>query len=762
VSPPNLPAGSSKIILFGMRPDHINQKSKKPTYAIVALPIPVDRLFTYAIPPELAEGVRPGVRVEVPLGRRTTSGIVIELTHQSDVGGIRPIKSVGDTHLSPALMKLTDWVASYYGCTFGEAAQSVIPPSFRQAKVKRSAGGFARLAVSGAAFTRAEEEVGRAPKQLRLLHAMKECGGAVEVRTITEEWGFSRTILNQVIKKTWISIEPVVERSHLGEIDRDVVTLNTDQELSVQQLIDATGSRTFSPFLLYGVTGSGKTEVYLRAARHVIVNGGGCIVLVPEISLLPQAIARYRKHFQNEMAVVHSRMTGPERYDAWKRMVEGECRLVLGPRSAVFSPIQNLRLIIVDEEQDDSYKQGEKPRYHARHIALMRGKFEDLTVVLGSATPSAESYEHTHKKRYTRLELPDRVEGVPMPRIDIVDMKVERVEGTSFSKTLLDRLKTCLGSGGQSILFLNKRGHARYVQCSACGWVAQCKHCDISLTFHRIGGTLRCHFCGFSQNALPACPECSASRLFFTGVGTQRIELDLQTFFPGVAVLRMDADTTSGKEGHLRILEKFASGSYSILLGTQMVTKGHHFPGVQLVGVLNAEDELNFPDFRSAERTFQQLTQVSGRAGRVGRRGEVVVQTYMPDHYVFSYLKTNDYDKFMNEELKVRKLLKYPPYSRLVSALCISKDKELLERVTEAWALTLRRTIGRENVAVLGPTPPIIERLKGSYRLQVMVKGHLTAREKRGVVERFNEITLRMKTGRAVDLRWDVDPQSFY
>jgi primosomal protein N' (replication factor Y) len=514
--------------------------------------------------------------------------------------------------------------------------------------------------------------------------------------------------------------------------------------------------------LLHGVTGSGKTEVYLRAAKHALSQGGGCIVLVPEIGLLPQAVARYRRVFGDSIAVLHSRLTGPERFAMWKLIESGERRLVLGPRSAVFSPVKDLNLIIVDEEHDDSYKQSDKPRYHARSVALMRGKRAGLTVVLGSATPSAESFHQAASTRYSYLSLPQRIEGTPLPKVHFVDMRVAEREGAFLSSHLLERLEANLASNHQSILFLNKRGHARFVLCNTCGWVARCENCDISLTYHRVNNRLKCHFCGYNLPGPKECGACSGRKLYFSGVGTQRVELDLVSFFPGVGILRMDADTTSGKEGHRRVLEEFSTGKYPILVGTQMVTKGHHFPQVNLVGVLFAEESLNYPDFRSSERTFQQLTQVAGRAGRASSTGEVVIQTFTPEHHVFSYLPAYDYDGFMREELRVRKKLNYPPFSRIVLASCASSRRDVLRRVMERWSAEVRRLLSGRPADVLGPAPPVVARVKNRYREQLLIKGHLSAGDKRLLLESFTRVAESERGGRAVELRWDVDPETFY
>jgi primosomal protein N' (replication factor Y) len=738
-------------------------------YARVALPIPLEKSFTYEIPSTMASGAFVGRRVQVPFGGRALSGVIVDLADKADLPAsrIKSIEKLYETYLVPGLFDLSDWIASYYGCSRGEAMQSVLPPSFRKARVRPQHQGLVRvsdplLINDRTAFDAAAQTFGRAKRQLGMLRMLVDSGGEAPVETVMDDWGISRQVLDALIQRGFVSVRPVETVSPLDGIERRVEALTKEQGTSLDLIKESVGSGQFRPVLLYGVTGSGKTEVYLRAAKHALSQGGGCIVLVPEIGLLPQAAARYRRMFGGDVAIIHSRLTGPERYAIWEKVESGAYRIVVGPRSAVFSPVRNLKLIVVDEEQDDSYKQDDKPRYHARNVALIRGRQTGAAVVLGSATPSAESLRQAREKNYELSILPDRVTGLPMPQIEIVDMRSDDGSRSLFSNTLIEAIDANVEAGNQSIIFLNKRGHARFVQCNSCGWVAACKNCDISLTYHRIDNRLKCHFCGYSRSVTKRCDTCGSRRLFYSGVGTQRVELDLQALFPGVGVLRMDADTTSGKDGHRRVLEKFSTGRYPILMGTQMVVKGHHFPGVNLVGVLYAEEGLNFPDFRSAERTFQQLTQVAGRCGRGGEPGRVLVQTYMPDHYVFRYLVGHDYDGFMKEELQVRRGLGYPPYARLVLASCSARDANKLHILMEEWAAALRRTFEGKPVNVLGPAPPLVARVKNRFREQILIKGGLNQADKNKALDLYRRIIDRRKLSRSIDLRWDVDPESFF
>ncbi len=739
--------------------DHVSKHV--PAYAKVALPLPMATLFTYEIPDHLVTEVFVGRRVEVPFGRRTLSGIVVGLADAPDVEHTKPIQAVSETHIAPALLDLSRWLASYYGCSLGEAAQAVLPSSLKRSTRKGKLEGTVSLKLEASGGMEAlREKLKGARRQLSLAEHLVEAGGEADTSTITTDWGFTAAHIKALVDKGVAGRRRTVTVSPLEFMDVPVSSLAPDQSRALERIAESISTGRFSATLLHGVAGSGKTEVYLRAAELVLSRGGGCIILVPEISLLPQAITRYKRAFGDRMAVIHSRLSGAERFEIWEKVEKGDCRVVLGPRSAVFSPVKDLGLIIVDEEQDDSYKQEDKPRYHARNVALMRGKLENLAIVLGSATPSAESLRQALDGRYAYVSLPTRIGGAPLPPIQFVDLRNEPVESAFCSAYLLDRLETHARKGHQSILFLNKRGHARFIQCNACGWVAKCKNCDIALIYHRVANRLKCHYCGFSRAPVVRCDQCRSPKLFFAGAGTQRVELDLASLLPGVGILRMDADTTGGKEGHRRVLEQFSTGKYGILIGTQMVAKGHHFPRVNLVGVLYAEESLNYPDFRSAERTFHQLVQVAGRAGRSGGESEVVVQTFSPDHYVFKYLKEYDYNGFMKEELSLRQQLRYPPFARLVLATFSGAGKEVVHRVAQAWATDVRGRFGAA-VDILGPASPLVERVKNRYREHVLIKGTLSSSVKNELLGACRKTMNDVRGSGAIDLRWDVDPESF-
>jgi primosomal protein N' (replication factor Y) len=472
-----LPQDTSVNIIIEMHVTSKPSAAKACSFAKVVLPVPVQTAFTYKIPEDLLSRVFVGCRVEVPFGRRILSGIVVQLLAQSDVARIRRVRKIYDTYLSDELFELTGWIASYYGCSFGEAAQAVLPPVLRRSMRRSRMSGALLLKQPALAEQDIPQRLKRAPKQLDLLQRLHASGGSAPVDSVFGERGFNSSHVRGLLEKGLAELDTRPDVSRLAQMDPEVRTLNAEQQSALDSIVSALESGEFRPVLLQGVTGSGKTELYLRAAQFALSSGGGCIVLVPEIGLLPQATARYRRVFGTQLAILHSRLTGAERFEIWRKIECGECRVVLGPRSAIFSPVRDLRLIVADEEQDDSYKQEDKPRYHARNVALMRGKHENLTVLLGSATPSAESFHHARNGRYQYLMLRRRVSGGALPEIHFVDMRSS--DGDVFAPYLIERLEANINAGNQSILFLNKRGHARYVQCTACGWVARCRNGDI-------------------------------------------------------------------------------------------------------------------------------------------------------------------------------------------------------------------------------------------------------------------------------------------
>ena len=532
--------------------------------------------------------------------------------------------------------------------------------------------------------------------------------------------------------------------------------LTTGQEKAFTFISGSIARGEYARCLIYGVTGSGKTEVYLRCIEEALAAGGGAIVLIPEISLVPQTTARFRRRFGERVAVIHSRLTGPQRASIWRDAAAGRTDVIIGARSAVFVPVRDLRIIVVDEEQDSSFKQQEKPHYNAVDVAEFRARAENAVMVTGSATPSLESWYSSADGPVKRFVLPDRPGAGKLPPVEIIDMRKKR---QGISESLLDALDACVSAGRQAIVLINRRGFANYLQCPKCGWIGSCPNCSISLTWHSRGGRLACHYCGYSGRTPEKCPECGAYGFVRLGGGTQKIESDLVNLLPGVRILRMDFDTTTGKSGHSDILEKFAAGGADILLGTQMVAKGHHYPNVTVVGVLSADAGLNFPDFRAAERTFQLLSQAAGRTGRGEKGGNVYIQTYTPEHYIFDFIVRHDFPGFAAAEIASREQFGYPPAGRLILMTVSARSREKAMEGGEAVAAAAEASGAVPDMSILGPVPAMIERLRGMFRIQLLVRADIGPEEKRVLVDAAREAVSGM---RGTSLQWDVDPLDIF
>jgi primosomal protein N' (replication factor Y) len=549
--------------------------------------------------------------------------------------------------------------------------------------------------------------------------------------------------------------------------DESPLILNAEQADAVQRVTEAMSQNRFEVFLLHGITGSGKTQVYIEAIRHAVAQGKGAIVLVPEISLTPQAVARFQGNFGTLVAVLHSRMSTGERYDAWRRVHRGEAKVVVGARSAVFAPVKNLGLIVVDEEHETSYKQADPaPRYHARDVATMRAKMSQAVAVLGSATPAIESYFNAQCRKYTLLELPNRIDNVPLPSVRIVDMATGRKTAPDhegiFSRILHEKIGERLARQEQIILLQNRRGFAPLIRCVNCGFIRYCDACNIPMTYHRRGHLLRCHYCNASERAPDVCPQCQGVDIIFKGIGTQKVELALKELFPEARVVRMDLDTTRGKLAHDRILREFGEHRYDILLGTQMIAKGLDFHRVTLVGVVSADTGLFKPDFRAAERTFQLLTQVAGRAGRRNLPGEVIVQTYAPDDFCMVCTRTHDFKKFYTYEIGERQALKFPPFARLALVQFRHRDNERIRGIAHDFVALLKRVGGPMHI--FGPAPSPLERLQNEFRWQVLIKSDMekdpSARQMRATLSRVVRFFHKANRNRRVRMIVEVDPIS--
>jgi primosomal protein N' (replication factor Y) len=550
--------------------------------------------------------------------------------------------------------------------------------------------------------------------------------------------------------------EPVVPQIGAGRARHE---LNPAQTAALEQIRAALGDRHFRAFLLHGVTGSGKTEVYLNAIEGVVAQDRSALVLVPEIALTPAMASQFFSRFGDQVAILHSAFTDVERSEQWRRVRSGNARVVVGTRSCVFAPVRNLGLIVVDEEHDSSYKQEETPRYHGRDVALVRAQSAGACVLLGSATPSLESRYNAERGKYTLLELPSRIEARPLPRVELVDMRQEFLETrkpATFSRKLLQALEERLQNGEQSIVLLNRRGFSSFVACRACGNRIQCVNCSVTLTYHKRDRRMLCHYCGYAERVPSECPKCDSEHLYFLGVGSEKVEEELHHAFPKARIARLDRDTVSGKRHYETILRDFQEGKYDILAGTQMIAKGHDIPNVTFVGVVSADIGLGMPDFRAAERTFQLLTQVAGRAGRGSLPGSVLIQTINPDHYAVRLAAAQDYSAFYQQELHFRRMMHYPPFSAIANLLVRSEKKEMAMRMSgELHALFLPPP---EKLRILGPAEAPVPRLKNEYRYQFLIKS-ASRKALHGLLQRVRAFASERKWGPTA-LVIDVDPVS--
>jgi len=566
-----------------------------------------------------------------------------------------------------------------------------------------------------------------AQKQKQILKTVIENDGDMEQKQLLQVTQTTSSTLKAVIDKGLLeTYKQEVYRNPYNDNDFTKTTaldLTSEQQTAIQPIKESIASEQHQVFLLHGVTGSGKTEIYLQAIQDVINNGKEAIVLVPEISLTPQMVKRFKGRFGSNVAVLHSALSAGEKYDEWLKIHRKEVQVVVGARSAVFAPFENLGIIIIDEEHETSYKQEDQPRYHARDVAIYRGKSHSCPVILGSATPTLESYARGLKGVYKLLTLSKRTNEKAMPEVQIIDMRKELHAGnrTMFSRDLKEKLEQSIQKGQQAVLLLNRRGYSTFVMCRDCGYVNQCPHCDIALTYHKNSNRLKCHYCSYEEMVPVICPECNSDLIRYFGTGTEKVEEALTELLPEARVIRMDVDTTRRKGSHERILKRFANREADILLGTQMIAKGLDFENVTLVGVLTADSMLHLPDFRSSEKTFQLLTQVSGRAGRHELPGEVIVQTYTPDHYSIQLASEYNFKEFVKQEMKVRKTFQYPPYFFLALITISHKNQVKVIQTAQDIAGNLSQSV-QQNTVILGPTPSPIPRIKDRYRYQCMVK----------------------------------------
>ncbi|MEL6428190.1 MAG: primosomal protein N' [Planctomycetota bacterium] len=701
-------------------------------FAEVALNRPMRQAYTYAVTADYADRVAPGVRVAVPFAGRREIGVVVSTSETTDVDAarVKPVSDVLDAApvLDAHLLELTRWMADYYACSWGECLAAVLPAAMKREGGRRTVA-VVRPADGVSPERLAELEGTASAKQHRVLRTLLDATGPVSRVDLKKRLNVTDAPIRTLERKGLVAIDQVIAPpDDLLSGEREArprhAQLTPDQADAVAALDAAVDEGAFAPTLLYGVTGSGKTEVYLRVIEHALERGKGAIVLVPEIALTPQTVGWFVDRF-GAVAVLHSGMTDAQRLSMWNRVRDGEARVVVGARSAIFAPVHDLGVIVVDEEHEPSYKQGNAPRYHARDVAVMRAKIEGAVCVLGSATPSLESWRNAHQGRYALAKLRARASGRPLPEVEIVDMRGERDEkGTPrlFSRRLEDLLKKTLERSEQAILFINRRGFAPVLWCRECGETLKCEHCDTAMNWHKRLGRMVCHSCCEEVVVPKRCPSCTAPALQFLGAGSQRVEEILRIVAPHARVGRMDSDTMLRREDYEETLGAFGRGELDVLVGTQMIAKGLDFPRVTLVGIVSADASLHQPDFRAAERTFQLVSQVSGRAGRADLPGHIVVQTTNVEEPAIRLAARHDFDAFALEEERTRQEVGFPPYRRLVRVVWEDEDESRVLEASTRAAHALREALSEHGVQVLGPAPAPMALQRGRHRRHMLLK----------------------------------------
>lgn len=733
-------------------------------YVEVAIPLPLDNTYHYQVPERLSGQVRPGIRVFVPFGKRKLTAYVLGFTQPDNQHKLKDILDILDEEPLWNSSELTffRWISDYYLHPLGEVLKTALPNGINLQSRKQES----EETISGGKTVKTE----RVCHLTDLSPSKSLKGRTADIYTFLQQQlqvstGELRSRFGECSANLRrLNALGLIKVSH-QEVYRDPFqgvhvapdqprALTTHQQQALTNLLDAVAGASFKPFLLHGVTGSGKTEVYLQTIAQVLENGKNALVLVPEISLTPQLVQRFRARFNQGIAVLHSGLSDGERYDEWRRIRRGLVRIVIGARSAIFAPLTDIGIIVVDEEHEASFKQTDGLRYNARDLALVRGQHAQAVVLLGSATPLITSRYAAQQGKLGYLSLPERVAGRPLPEVSLITSRLTAEQ--PLSPELLQALATTLERKEQSLIFLNRRGYASVLTCPSCGADLQCPNCSVTLTYHRQRRISLCHYCDYQVPAPCICPACEEPELKEMGVGTERVEHELQQQFPTARIARMDSDTTSGKGGHSRVLDKVRNHEVDILVGTQMIAKGHDFPGITLVGVLQAEGSLYLPDFRACERTFQVLSQVIGRAGRGELGGRVLLQAGQPDHYSISSAAIHDFEGFYQQELDFRQELGYPPFGHLAAILLsASHEATLLAAADQAAGLAqeIKHTLGLRT-EVLGPAPAPLYRLRGRFRYQILLKDSTRPNLRKLVMACKRTLQLP----HTVRLAYDIDP----
>ncbi len=740
------------------------------TYANIIVDISLDKLdktFQYAIPSQLREQIHPGVQVDIPFGKRTLTGYVVEVTEEPefDVDKIRPLIGIheGSVPMESQLIEMAAWIRKNYGSTMNQALKTVLPIKKQTRHVERKtvklllneAQAQQKLALFESRHYKAKARL------LRELIAQKE----IDYTMVTQKLNVSAATIRNLQEQQILQIETTTcYRNPVQHLTQEGyhLTLNENQTQVVDRITEDMDSGHPKTYLLKGVTGSGKTEVYMELIAHVLAAGRQAIVLIPEIALTYQTVMRFYNRFGDRVSIMNSRLSQGERYDQYERAKAGEIDIMIGPRSALFTPFERLGLIIIDEEHENSYKSETSPRYHAREVAIERARINHAAVVLGSATPSIDSYYMAQTGRYQLLEMTQRVKNQALPTCEVVDLRQELRDGNRsiLSKRLQELMEERLEKKQQTMLFLNRRGVSGFISCRACGYVVKCPHCDVSLSQHA-GGRMVCHYCGYEERQPKVCPSCGSKYLGGFKAGTQKIEMLVKQRFPKARVLRMDFDTTRTKDSYEKILQAFANQEADILIGTQMIVKGHDFPNVTLVGVLAADMSLHVADYHAAERTFQLLTQAVGRAGRGQLPGQAVIQTYDPEHFAIQTAKAQDYEAFYQHEIAYRKMMHYPPIWNMLLVHCMGKNEKIAQQTAQLMADKLQSAIKRSGKPVLlvGPADATIAKVNDIYRKVLYMKAadYQTLVALKDALEQFGKKTNAFSN---VTIQFDFNPSS--
>lgn len=731
----------------------------------------LEKVFSYEIPAGMNDKLVVGSVVEIPFGagNRMVKGYVMGYTDTVDFdpSKIKAIHRVYENmDIESELLGLAMWMKQRYACTFQTALKVLLPT---RADVRKKTDSYVKLLLNPEQLSRKTEQLEddkRAASRVRVLEVLMY-KSYISKRELQEEAGVGASVLNTLVKNGVIEIsQEHVDRMPYDVDDFDITTglsLNEHQKDALRAINGCVKQKVNEVFVLHGITGSGKTEVYMQAIEEVLAAGESAIVLIPEIGLTPQTVRRFVERFGEVVGVMHSRLSEGERYDQWQLAKEGKIKIMIGPRSAVFAPFAKIGLIIVDEEHEMTYKSETSPKYHAREVAIYRGHYHKCPVILGSATPLVETYYKALDGKYQLLEMPDKAKAAADLHVETVDMREELAEGnrTILSRYLHKAIEETLSRREQIILFINRRGHSSFVSCRKCGFVMKCQRCDIPYNYHKYKGTLMCHYCGEHSAMVKKCPNCGSTHIRSFGIGTQKVEDYINETFPEARLIRMDYDTTSGKHGHQEVLDKFARHEADIMIGTQMVAKGHHFDNVTLVGVLAADMALYVNDFRATERTFQLITQVTGRSGRGNKEGQAVIQTYSPDHYSVIAAGSQDYKQFYRSEIAFRQLLGYAPFMNMMTVLMTGPDEKYVIQLSYKLKDRLQHYEDNGHATILGPSPAILSKIKDTYRRVIYIKSP-NYKVLTGMADQLYDIMKQEDHRRIGSIQFDINPMMAY